>query len=184
MDNVIIGFTDRKKGEAVKDIVAANGFYNVFICTNGDEVIRAANESAGGIVICGYKVAHMLHTEIYEMLPDTFGMLVLLSRKQADLVDNEDIFSLVLPVTKVDVIKTVNMILSYVNELHLGSGTKNNESHKGFRTSEDDIIIERAKLYLMNKYKVTEEAAHRFLQKSSMNHGMKMVDTAKNILNG
>ena len=53
-----------------------------------------------------------------------------------------------------------------------------------FRTSEDDIIIERAKLYLMNKYKVTEEAAHRFLQKSSMNHGMKMVDTARNILNG
>ena len=184
MDNVIIGFTDRKKGEAVKDIVTANGLYNVFICTNGDEVIRAANESAGGIVICGYKVAHMLHTDIYEMLPDTFGMLVLLSRKQADLVDNEDIFSLVLPVTKVDVIKTVNMILNYVNELHLSSDEKNKESHKGFRTSEDDIIIERAKLYLMNKYKVTEEAAHRFLQKSSMNHGMKMVDTAGNILNG
>ena len=118
------------------------------------------------------------------MLPDTFGMLVLLSRKQADLVDNEDIFSLVLPVTKVDVIKTVNMILNYVNELHLSSDEKNKESHKGFRTSEDDIIIERAKLYLMNKYKVTEEAAHRFLQKSSMNHGMKMVDTARNILNG
>ncbi len=182
MDNVIIGFTDRKKGEAVKDIVADNGFYNVFICTNGDEVIRAANESAGGIVICGYKVAHMLHTEIYEMLPDSFGMLVLLSRKQADLVDNEEIFSLVLPVTKVDVIKTVNMILNYVNEIHFGHSEK--EGQKGFRTHEEDIIVERAKLYLMNKYKVTEEAAHRFLQKSSMNHGMKMVDTAKNILNG
>ncbi len=183
MDNIIIGFTDRKKGEVIKEIVTGSGFYNVDICTTGDEILRTANESAGGVVVCGYKVANMLHADIYEMLPENFGMLVLLSGKQADLVDGEEIFSLVLPVTKVDVIKTIKMILSFLDK---GSGNNKNSDagSKAERSNDDKIIIERAKLYLMNKYKITEDAAHRFLQKNSMNRGMKMIDTAKMILNG
>ena len=39
---------------------------------------------------------------------------------------------------------------------------------KAERSDTDKIVIERAKLYLMNKYKLTEEAAHRFLQKNSI----------------
>ena len=124
----------------------------------------------------------MLHADIYEMLPENFGMLVLLSGKQADLVDGDEIFSLVLPVTKVDVIKTIKMILSFLYK----DSDKNKTSDEGSKpekSNDDKIIIERAKLYLMNKYKITEDAAHRFLQKNSMNRGMKMIDTAKTILN-
>ena len=75
------------------------------------------------------------------------------------------------------------MILSFLDK---GSGNNKNSDagSKAERSSDDKIIIERAKLYLMNKYKITEEAAHRFLQKNSMNRGKKMIDTAKEILNG
>jgi len=180
MENIIIGFTDREKAEVIRDIVAKGGFYNAFVCASGEEVLRAANESGGGVVICGYKVADMIHTEIFDMLPESFGMLVLLSRKQADLVENQDIFSLVLPVTKNDVIKTLNMILSFKQD---GAKKTVGEKNTFHRTDEDALIVERAKLYLMNKYKITEDAAHRFLQKQSMNHGMKMSDIAKNLLN-
>ena len=34
----------------------------------------------------------------------------------------------------------------------------------------------------MNRYQVSEEDAHRFLQRRSMNRGMKMVQTAQEIL--
>lgn len=181
MENIIIGFTDREKAELIRDIVAKGGFYNAIICTSGDEILRTANESGGGVIICGYKISGMIHTEIYELMPESFGMLVLLSRKQADLVDNQDIFSLVLPVTKNDVVKTVKMILSFKQENSRKAAYE--KSDKSQRSDSDRIIIERAKLYLMNKYKITEDAAHRFMQKQSMNHGMKMVDTAKNLLN-
>lgn len=183
MDNIIIGFNDRSKGEVIKDIVSSNGFYNVDVCVSGDEVLRLASHSAGGIVICGYKIGSQLFSDLYEMLPDDFGMLVLLSRNQADLIDNEEIFSLVLPVSKVDMIKTVNMILS----LNSSGGVGKNKEFldrppKAERSDTDKIVIERAKLYLMNKYKLTEEAAHRFLQKNSMNKGLKMVETARLVL--
>ena len=50
------------------------------------------------------------------------------------------------------------------------------------RQIEDKLLIERAKLLLMNRYQVSEEDAHRFLQRRSMNRGMKMVQTAQEIL--
>ena len=36
---------------------------------------------------------------------------------------------------------------------------------------------------LMNKYHITEASAHRYLQKNSMDRGLKMIDIAKKILN-
>lgn len=180
MDNIIIGFTDRSKGEVIKDIVSSNGFYNVDVCVSGDEILRIADYSAGGIVICGYKIGSQLYSDVYEMLSDDFDMLVLLSRNQADFIDNEDIFSLVLPVSKVDLIKTVNMILSFGNDSV--PGREKAQASKVERSSSDKLIIERAKLYLMNKYKLSEDSAHRFLQKNSMNKGLKMVEMAKIIL--
>ena len=74
------------------------------------------------------------------------------------------------------------MILSFLYK----DSDKNKTSDEGSKpekSNDDKIIIERAKLYLMNKYKITEDAAHRFLQKNSMTRGMKMIDTAKTILN-
>ncbi len=177
MENIIIGFNDGKRRDIIKEMVTSNGFYNVYTCSNGDEILRCANESAGGIVICGYKVGNTIYTDIYDMLPENFNMLLLLSRKQADIVDNDKIFYIVLPVSKADVIKTINVILSFN---HYSDENKN----ANFNRSEDDkIIIERAKLYLMNKYNVTESSAHRFLQKNSMNRAIKMADMAKIILN-
>lgn len=186
MYNVIIGFSERSKGEVIKDIVVKNGFVDTDLCTSGEEVLRIANQYAGGIVICGYKVGSMLSTEVYELLPDDFGMLVLLSRNQAELMDNQDIFSLVLPINKVDLIRTVNMILE-IGRKNSGGSKVNKLKEKTvvpkvLRTEDDKVVIEKAKLLLMNKFKITEDAAHRFIQKNSMNKGMKMVETAKIIL--
>lgn len=185
MENVIVGFSERSKGEVIKDIIVKSGFVDTELCTSGDEVLRLANQYAGGIVVCGYKVGGMIYTEVYELLPDDFGMLVLLSRNQAELVDNQDIFKLVLPINKADLSRTMNMILE-IGRKHTSSkkAVKEDKSAaaKALRTEEDKLTIEKAKILLMNKFNITEDAAHRFIQKNSMNKGMKMVETAKIIL--
>lgn len=183
MENVIIGFSERSKGEVVRDIVVKNGFIDTDICSSGEEVIRFASQYAGGIVVCGYKVGTMMYTDIYELLPSDFGLLVLLSRNQAGLVNNQDIFSLVLPINKVDLIRTINMILEIGRKNKDGQPNKTSITKtSALRTEDDKVIIEKAKLLLMNKYKINETAAHRFIQKNSMNKGMKMIETAKLIL--
>ena len=89
MEHVIIGLSDRSKGAVIKELVVTSGFLDVELCTSGEEILRLANAYAGGIVICGYKVGSMLYSQVQEMLPPQFGFLLLLSRNQAALVEEE-----------------------------------------------------------------------------------------------
>ena len=184
MENIIVGFSEWNNGIAVKDMLVKSGFVETEICTSGDEVLRAANRVAGGIVVCGYKTGGMVYTEIYELLPDGFGMLVLLSGSQAGLIDSQDVFSLVLPVNKADLLHTINMILEIgrKHELSAKAPGRGQAIRKTEKRADEKLIIEKAKLLLMNKFNITEEAAHRFIQKSSMNKCIKMVETAEIIL--
>lgn len=52
------------------------------------------------------------------------------------------------------------------------------------RSAEDKLLITRAKELLMSRNCMTEEQAHRFIQKRSMDTGAKMVQTAMKILDG
>lgn len=177
MEHVIIGLSDRSKGAVIKELVVTNGFLNVEVCTSGEEVIRLANAYAGGIVICGYKVGNMLYSQVQELLPPQFGLLLLLSRNQAQWVEDEDLFSLVLPIQKADLIRTMKTLLSL-----RGQGDEKRPSQAAMRPQEERVLIEKAKLYLMNHHHISEEAAHRYLQRNSMNRGIKLVEMAKHIL--
>ena len=52
------------------------------------------------------------------------------------------------------------------------------------RSEEDKRLVAEAKAVLMDRHGMTEEEAHRFLQKQSMDHGAKLTDTAKMVLSG
>jgi response regulator NasT len=52
------------------------------------------------------------------------------------------------------------------------------------RSSEDKQMIAKAKELLMSRNCMTEEQAHRFIQKRSMDTGAKMIQTALKILDG
>lgn len=181
MENVIIGFTDKKQCNIIRDILFSSGFDNIVTCTSGDEILRAAAQLDGGIIICGHKVAGTPYAEIFELMPEGFKMLVILRAKQADSADEykDDIFYIVLPVSKNDVVKTIRAIFNI-------DGNNQSKGPEGFskagRSGDDMAVIERAKLYLMNKYNVSEESAHRFMQKNSMNSGARMADVARKIL--
>lgn len=50
------------------------------------------------------------------------------------------------------------------------------------RSAEDQKIIEQAKYLLMNRKQMTEAEAHRYLQKKSMESGVRLVDLARQYL--
>ena len=50
------------------------------------------------------------------------------------------------------------------------------------RSDEEQSLIREAKAVLMYRNGMTEEEAHRFLQKQSMDHGAKLTDTARMVL--
>lgn len=176
MFNVIIGFSKKERCEAVKDTVVFGGYSNITLCTSGDEILRSVDDVGKGIIICGYKVGKMVYSELERLIPLGYGILVLLSQNEAHLFQSDDIFSLVLPVNKIDLIKTVDMVLNIYADKENGS------EYSKLLQKDEKIIIEKAKLYLMNKYKISENAAYKFIQKTSMSNGLKLSETANRIL--
>ena len=53
---------------------------------------------------------------------------------------------------------------------------------KKSRSKEQEALIRQAKELLMNRNNMSEEEAHRYLQKSSMDSGTNMVETAEMVL--
>jgi AmiR/NasT family two-component response regulator len=56
------------------------------------------------------------------------------------------------------------------------------KSRSAERPAEEKLIILKAKFLLMERNQMTESQAHRFLQKSSMDRGLKLIDAAKMVL--
>ena len=54
--------------------------------------------------------------------------------------------------------------------------------NKPRRTAEEEALLSRAKEKLMAEKGLSEAQAHRFLQKQSMDHGTRLADTARRLL--
>ena len=50
------------------------------------------------------------------------------------------------------------------------------------RSTREKAVIEKAKAFLMERNHMTEEEAHRYVQKCSMDSGNSMVETAQMII--
>ena len=86
----------------------------------------------------------------------------------------EDIFRLPAPVSKGDLCASVRMVLQMNHRLERMIRPRRNE--------EEQAVIEEAKRLLMERNGMTEEQAHRFIQKKSMDSGSRMVQTARLVL--
>ncbi len=174
MDYIITAFTKDELSQKIKKILAGSGIHVSAVCRSKAEIIRNTADIDSGLLITGYKLSDATADMIYEDLPNGFSMMVLASAAQSGMIANPDIFIQTLPVNAVELASSVNILLK-----HKYKSVKENAPA---RKAEDKKIIERAKLLLMERNMMTEEQAHRFIQKHSMDAGMSMVNMAKMIL--
>ncbi len=182
MKSVILAFQNPEAAETIRRVVQLGGYGVSGVCSGGAEVLRMLEWASVSAVVCGYRLKDTTAAELYENLPRGVGMMVLLAQNQAGSVDIPyGIQSVNLPVSRtalLDILKTVIMI----NDRP--STKKSGEDKRPGRSDEDKQIITKAKEFLMEQSNMTEDQAHRFIQRVSMNNGSKMIDTAKSILAG
>ena len=182
MKSVILAFQNAEAAETINRAVQLGGYSVGGICSGGAEVLRMLEWTSASAVVCGYRLKDVTAAELYQNLPHGMGMLVLLSQSQSGSVELPcGAQSLNLPVSRtalLDALKTVIMI----NDRP--SAKKNGEDLRPSRTDADKETINDAKRLLMEHGNMTEDQAHRFIQRVSMNNGSKMADTAKGILSG
>ncbi len=177
MTKIIVAFPKIENGKNIKNILVRNGYQVVGVCAGGAQVIQDANELQDGIVICAYRLPDMMYWELKSYLPPGFEMIVISSKSQWNENGASDVVSLALPLKVHELISTLEMVAYTVERRR-----KKRKSMPRKRSREEQDLINRAKDILMNRNNMTEEEAHRYLQKTSMDNGTSFADTAQMIL--
>ena len=87
------------------------------------------------------------------------------------------ILGLSTPIKVYDLLNTVNMMLQSMDRRR-----KKRRKELKNRDPKQQETIRKAKELLMTRNNMSEEEAHRYLQKSSMDSGTNMVETAEMVL--
>ena len=176
MSKIIVVFPKKDTATNIRNILVRNGLAVTGIGTTGAQAIQSAETLDEGIVICGYKMLDMMYTELREYLPDTFEMLVIASPdKWGDGIVN-GVVGLTMPLKVHDLLSTLNMMLQAIERRR-----KRNAKPKA-RSEKEQALLREAKVLLMNRNNMTEDEAHHYLQKCSMDSGTNMVETAQMVL--
>ncbi len=176
MEKVILAFEGEKTAARVREILEGAGVAECLVCRSAAEVKRLVNKQHMSTVVCGYKLPDETAQALCEDLPAFCSVLVLAGQSMLDMIDSEEVFKLVAPVSRNDLVSSVRMLLQMSRRME--------RFVRPQRTEEEQSVIGKAKGILMDRNGMTEEQAHRFLQKKSMDSGCKLVQTAQMILDG
>lgn len=175
MLSIIVAFPKLENAKSIKNLLVRNGYEVSAVCTTGAQVMNVVDNLDEGIVLSGYRFADMHYQELHEYLPKGFEMLLVASMAKLETCVDSQIVCLGTPIHNSDLLNTLEMMTYNYRR------RKKKEKPKG-RSEEDKKIILNAKALLMERNNLSEEDAYRYIQKTSMDSGTNMVETAQMIL--
>lgn len=175
---IIIAFPKLEDAKKLKNVLNRNGYDDILTYNNASQVIAAANESDGGIVLCGYRLTDMHYSELYGYLPREFRMLLVASPVRLQECTNMEILCLSMPIHLHELVSTIETMLLELTRPKKKRGRPQPKK----RSQEEQRIIDDAKALLMERNNLSEEEAHKYIQKLSMDSGNNLVETAEMIL--
>ena len=115
----------------------------------------------------------MLYTDLKDHMKPGFEMLLLASQRVLAEKGQDDIMAVCMPLKVHELLDTINMMESALQRAR---------KKKRRRDPAERAVVERAKALLMDRNHMTEEEAHRYVQKCSMDSGNTLVETAEMII--
>ena len=177
MTGIIVAFSRREDAGKVKSVLVRSGHQVVAVCTTGAAAISHADGLRDGIVLCGCRLPDMMFTELAENLPDGFELLLLASRHVLEEYGGSGCLSVAMPLKVHELIDTVDMMVQNMERRR-----RQSRAVPAKRSGREQEEIREAKAVLMERNHMTEEEAHRYIQKCSMDSGTNLVETAQMVL--
>lgn len=173
MGSVVVAMPKVEDANRIADIIKRSSIWeDPIVCSLGSETLNLSKERDVSIVVCTKKLKDMGYEELSDYLPSFVNMVLL--TQDAELVPfSSNIIKLLMPFRSGDLINTINM-LTPVREVK--------SKPKPKRSLEEQKLIEKAKEILMVRNEMSEEEAFRYVQKTSMDSGRTMVETAQMII--
>lgn len=177
MSSIIVANSNADSAKKIAAVLKSSGLPVYGICTTGAQVIDLTNRHYhGGVVVCSVQLLDMLAVNL-PRVTSNYDFLFLVKSFQADIVQNVDSVSLSVPLNRLNLVSSINMLLNIADftpakiKKKIAEGVPN-----------EKVIIKQAKDLLMQRNHLTEMQAHRFIQKKSMDNCKKAVETAMIIL--
>lgn len=177
MTNVIVAFSRPEDARSIKNILMRNGFQVIAVCNSGAQTLASTDELNSGIIVCGYRLSDMMFAELYECLPKEFPMLMVSSPSKWTSEIPEDVVCLPMPLKVQDLVDTLEMMIQAQTRRR-----KRLRQQPRQRNEEERSLISQAKNLLMERNSMTEEEAHRYIQKCSMDSGNNLIETAQMVM--
>ena len=177
MGSIVVVFPKKETAVNIRNVLKRGGIEVAGICTTGAQTLQFADNLEEGIIICGYKMQDMLYSELRECLPENFEVLLIASADKWGQGLVKGVIGLPMPIKVYDLLNTIEMMLQNMQRRR----RKRREAAKN-RNAAQQQVIDQAKSLLMERNQMTEEEAHRYLQKCSMDSGTNMPETARMVL--
>lgn len=175
--NVIVLFPKSEEAKSIRNLLVRSGIEVCAVCTTGHQVIVAIDDLDDGIIVCGYKYSEMMYMDLRDYLPEAFDMLLITSQVHYSECCGNEVLCLAMPIKAPELVNTVNILLE-----GQWRRRRKRKLQPKVRNEKEKAVIENAKLLLINQKGFTEEEAHKYLQKQSMDNGTNIVETAHMIL--
>ena len=180
MSRIILAFPPSRQSfsEKLRHMLVQGGYTDITSVLRASEALQEMGRADAGILITCLRLPDMYYRDLLERLPDCFELLLLDTQAQISSCRETDVIALALPVTGRDLLDTVAMM-----DRNAAEKLRRQRSRQKKQRSQQDINdISNAKAVLMQRNHMTEDEAYRYLQKTSMDTGRTMAETAQMIL--
>ncbi len=170
MARIVVASRGEDSRSKLSQLLTSSGFQVFRCCSSGSELRRALSESEDCVVVMAGLLPDCIPDDLLWDYRDCVQILLIARQTVLDNVESPEVFRLTLPASGQAVIGAVEML----SQLH--------RMKMPHRTGESRELVNQAKAVLMRQKGLTEPEAHRAMQLYAMNHGMKMAEFARRIL--
>lgn len=171
MARIVTAFAHEDARRRIQRLLESGGYPVAGAFASGAEVLRAVGKLGGAAVVCGFRLRDMTAPELAADLGPGTGVLVIASAANLDLCQGENLYRLPVPASRADLYASLDTLLH-----------QRRRRPPPARQEEVQRLIRRAKELLMDVNRMSESEAHRFLQKRSMDTGLRLEQTARLVI--
>lgn len=171
MREIIVASQSPQAAEHVRSILQSDHIFTEKIYRSGAEVLMFASIRPDAVVICG-RLPDMSAQALAELLPNGFDVIWLMPSDAPEPVYISNLVTLHLPLNRMEFLNTVRTLSANGAEI----------SPAPRRTAQEEELLNAAKVILQTRYQLSEQEAHTFLQKRSMESGQRLLETASQIV--
>ena len=170
MARMIIASVSETNRDQISRLLASSGYTVYRCCASGSSLRRALTESEDSILIIIGAFPDCKPDELIWDYGDRIQILWIAKPSVLADCDSPEIFRLPIPTSG----QTVLGALEMLNQLHYRQMPR--------RSGTDKELVEQAKKILMKRMKISEPEAHHLLQRQAMNHGIRMTEYARKVI--